>query len=146
MNHYRPHIFYLTQTLDNTIHWTTIFWSQEHVGSLKPLIYNIQVQTWAQKVLPEKILALWSPCKVVEESIYRKTLLGSRRGIRRALTMCIGAGFRLQYLQRRQGICINKPMHVSSVVKSLFSGHTEPYIVFFRLNISNADIRNDSVV
>ena len=39
--HYRPHVLDLTQALDNTIHRTVVFWSQEHAGGLKSLVDNI---------------------------------------------------------------------------------------------------------
>ena len=98
MYHYRPHVSYLTQALDDTIHWTAVVWSQEYTSGLEPLIDHAQFQTRAQKVLSEKIFALWGPCKVVKETVYRKTLLRSRGGVHWALAMCIGVGFRLQYL------------------------------------------------
>lgn len=98
MYHYRPYVFDLTQALDNTVHWATVFWSQEHANSLEPLVDYVQIQTRAQKVLSEKILALWSPCKVVKEAIYRKTFLRSGGGFYWALAVCIGAGLRLQDL------------------------------------------------
>lgn len=98
MYHYRSHVFDLTQAFDDAIHWTVVLWSQKHAGSFKPLVDYVQIQTWAQKVLPEKVLALRSPCKMVKEAIYRKALLRSGGGFHWALAVCIGIGFRLQYL------------------------------------------------
>lgn len=98
MYHYRPHIFDLTQALDDTIHWTVVVWSQEYTSGLEPLVDHVQIQTRAEKVLPEMVFALWSPCKMVKETIYRKTLLRSRGGVCWALAVCIGVGFQLQYL------------------------------------------------
>lgn len=98
MYHYSPHVFDLTQAFDNTVHWTIIIWSQENACGLEPLIYYVQIHTRAQEVLSEEIFALWGPCKVVEEAIYRKTLLRSGGGFRWALAVCVGVGFRLQYL------------------------------------------------
>ena len=91
MYHYRSHVFDLTQALDNIVHRTMVLRSQEHAGGLEPLVYNVQIQTGAQKVLSEKVSALWSLCKVVEETIYRKTLLRSGGGFRWALCVCIRA-------------------------------------------------------
>lgn len=93
MYHYLPHVFDLTQALDNTVHWTVVVWSQEHASRLEPLVDYVQIQTRAQKRLPEKIFALWGSCKVVKEAIYRKTLLRSGGGSRWALAVCIGVGF-----------------------------------------------------
>lgn len=47
MDHYRPHVLYLSQALDNTIHWTVIVWSQENASGLEPLVDYVQIQTRA---------------------------------------------------------------------------------------------------
>lgn len=98
MYHDRPHMFYLTQALDNIMHWTVVIWSQEHTGRLESLIDYVHIHTRTQKVLPEKILALWRPREMMKETIHRKTLLRSGGSFRWALAVCIGVGFRLQYL------------------------------------------------
>lgn len=43
MYHHRPHVLYLTQALDDTIHWTIVVWSQEHASGLEPLVDHVQI-------------------------------------------------------------------------------------------------------
>ena len=142
MYHYSPHVFDLTQTFDNAIHWVIVAWFQEYGSGFEPLIDHVQIQTRAQEVLSKKIFTLRGPCKVVKEAIHRKTLLRSGGGFRWALAVCVGVGFRLQYLQRGQGICVDEPRHASLAVCSIKGGNTNAYIMPFRLNISIVDMLN----
>ena len=77
---------------------------------------------------------------MVEEAIYRKTLLRSGGGFYWALAVCIRAGFRLQYLQGGQCVYVNEPRYISSALCFNFSGNTERYIVSFSVNISSVDM------
>lgn len=103
--HNLDHILDLPQALSHHLHNMTIIRPHKTTNDILPLSNHRNIRTRSQEPLSKEISTLGSPC-IIHDPKQTESFLATAAS---ALHVCVGVGFVFKYLERDDGVLVDKP-------------------------------------